>query len=132
MRCPQCNRWPQLEQLDPDSSVDLNGDSITGDVRIILACAECGTEIKDAEFNVDIDVSEVMARHDCPNEDVGTGWFADVIVENTSRQHPPNARRRKTFYGFDLTATLKCNCGEVEETFEESDEVQASHMNELS
>jgi hypothetical protein len=130
-RCSDCNRWTALEQAEPEVNIEVDGDEITGTVRIVLECAECGKEIKQAEFDVSVDISE-FRKHDCPDEEIGVGWNAEMEdVEATMRQHPPRAQRRTTFYGAAGNIILKCQCGEVDETIGWYEEVKASHMEEV-
>lgn len=70
MRCPDCSKFVSMENSDPevnDISVVYNGDhtfTVTAEVRLVRACADCGTELKDrtayledtiklSEFSVD-------------------------------------------------------------------------------
>lgn len=59
MRCNDCNRFVTLEQ-DSDPEVDLDVDmegNISGTIRIANTCPECGTELTEYTFDVDIDAS---------------------------------------------------------------------------
>ena len=132
MRCSTCNKWPQLEQADPEVDVNLLTSEINGTVRIALTCAECGDEIKQHTFDVEIDVSEHLDNHDCPEANTGVGWSVEENdIEATTRQHPPNARRRTTFYGASVNFKLQCNCDEVDVEIPWQDEIKASQMEEL-
>ena len=44
MRCPDCNKFVAFDtDVDPEVSVSVENDgSITGNVRIVNNCAECG------------------------------------------------------------------------------------------
>jgi phage FluMu protein Com len=131
-RCSTCNKWPELEQAEPEVDISLDGDIISGTVRIVLQCTQCNDDIKEATFDVEVDVSEHL-KHKCPDEEIGEGWTVDMPdIEAMTRQHPPKAQRRTTFYGAQGDIILKCQCGEVEEQIPWSDEIKASHMEELT
>lgn len=67
MRCPDCNKFVSLEMQDPEVNVQLEiappdkdgtwvGADIfhlSGEIRIVRACAECGTELKEYTFSLD-------------------------------------------------------------------------------
>jgi hypothetical protein len=59
MRCPDCNKFVSYDDTtEPEHNLEINdnGDGsmqVTGDVKIVLTCAECGTELKEYTFEVD-------------------------------------------------------------------------------
>jgi hypothetical protein len=133
-RCNTCNRRPSLEQAEPelDSELEVNDGQgvVTGSVRIANICAECGTEISQHTFDLEIDITTLLAQHPCPESEIGIGWSAELEdLEATSKQVPPKGKVRKTFYGASGNIRVKCNCEEpVEEIFPWEDFVQASLM----
>ena len=148
MRCPDCNRFVSFDAVDPELNVSLDGNGITGDVRVALACSECGQELKEYTFDVSIDVD---AEHDCTADEPEDGqeegeqyelvgetaeFLADTQTEywdKKARKYRPikNMRYAKTFYGASLDFSVKCvRCGEE---FSVQDEVReaASAFDEL-
>jgi hypothetical protein len=131
-RCPDCAKWVSVEQPEPEVDIDIQGDDISGTVRIVLECANCGTELKQTEFDVAVDISEHL-KHKCPDAEIGVGWNAEMEdIEATMRQHPPKAQRRTTYYGASGNIRLKCQCDEVDVEIPWSDEIKASQMEELT
>jgi hypothetical protein len=60
MRCPDCNKFvsfdePEIEGDDPD----IVGTAVSGNVRIVLKCADCGGELMD---EVDVDQAVELWR----------------------------------------------------------------------
>jgi hypothetical protein len=132
-RCPDCNKFVSLELQEPELNLNVEGDSITGQVRLVLTCVECGNEGK--ETNLDIDLA---LDHDCDRAE-DDFELVDEAAETTERYQDKdrhgkpikNPRYRRHYYGAEITATVCCNkCGkefEVTETVEE----QASGFEEL-
>jgi hypothetical protein len=107
MRCPSCNKFaaydePEVEVIDSD----VDGNTVRGNVRIVLKCAEDGEELKDAELEFEAQIEhecdnsekekkldEAIAAHKCPKcnadlKDVGNdkwtcpgGCFTDVELD---------------------------------------------------
>lgn len=67
MRCPDCNKFVSFDtEQDPEesnASIDAQG-HVAINVRIVNSCADCGTELKEAEFVLESDAFEVL-RHAC-------------------------------------------------------------------
>jgi hypothetical protein len=144
MRCPDCNKFVSFD-TDEDPEVDLSVDDegvVTGTVRIVNKCAECGTELKEATLDVEIDLSGDVRTHKDENhqsdEDSVTLEIGESDASRTERSPSVdrngrpirNPRYRKTFYGAEVNATVRCSCGE-EFTGSDNPEVQASCMDEL-
>ena len=61
MRCPDCEKFVPFEPGDPEiSGEEVDNGTVTGQVRIVLTCGECGTELKEA--NLDFDMA---FEHEC-------------------------------------------------------------------
>jgi hypothetical protein len=65
MRCPDCNKFVSFD-VDGDPEVELEADEstgeVTGTVRIVNACQECGAELTEATFDVDVDFEGAAAH----------------------------------------------------------------------
>ena len=152
-RCNDCNRFVSLDSdQDPDSSIEVNESGVVeGDVTISNACADCGTELRTASFDV---VVEPEALTSAEGKTL-SAWLAELTekereeveyeleetgTERTSRSEG-KGRGQRTYYGakidFDVTATLPGGEGTDRAEGKScvfsgswSDDVQASGMDE--
>ena len=64
-RCPDCNKFVSYDDSqDPEPNVDVDPEGrISGDVRVFLACSECGTELKEGSFDIEKDLSNEFEEH---------------------------------------------------------------------
>jgi hypothetical protein len=66
MRCPDCNKFVAYDDSNEpeadDADVDAEG-RVSGTVRVYLACAECGTELKEANFDLESDFTDSVTAH---------------------------------------------------------------------
>ena len=135
MRCSSCNKF--VPNGDPEATVedsDVNGTSLTGSIRIVIPCGECGTEMKDAQLDFDIEI-----EHECkkPKDDPEFELEGDVEVEAGDRYETTGKngkalkpRYQKHFYTAEIQATVKCcSCNEFIEITDTLEE-QASGFNE--
>ena len=153
MRCPSCNKFPSLETQDPEVDLDINGTCVTATVRLVRASECCGEECKTADFDPtdEIDFAE-FAGHIDPTTgkplEVGEDEteheleVEEVDVEATERVEG-KGRGARTFYGFKVRFSVSCACGKGKDgkdagddkvlyEGELEDEIQASHMEEMS
>lgn len=128
-RCPDCNKFVSYEEMEPEVEVDVQDGIITGSVRIVNACSECGGELKEAS----LDVEETLP-----------GWEEHVKMEGEHQLEfveDPSAERQsftegkgrgiKTFYGAEATFRVACTCGNFTSDIEWKGSVQASHMEQM-
>jgi len=149
MRCPDCNKFVSFDaDTDPEIDCDVDEDGhITGSVRIVNQCAECGSELKEANFDVDVNVEDKLHDHWKANGWKGKGAAPEghreldlsddsgsrtERTQTTDRHGKPikSHRYMKHFYGAEATFMVACECGETFEV-QWSDEVQGSGMDEL-
>lgn len=150
MRCPDCNKFVSLEMQDPeapDAQVDDEG-IVTGTVRIVRTCAECGTELKEATLEFEIDLSAALTEHRdaegedaCPMKDDPTArvelqscdanTYEDVERVDRHGKKITNPRYQKSLFGAEIEATIACSCGNGEFTGSETASVAASQMDEM-
>jgi hypothetical protein len=140
MRCPDCNKFVPLD-TEGDPEVELEADEttgeVTGTVRIVNACGECGAELTEAVFDVDVDFPAAeahtveMAKQD--PEDKGEAHVLELEDPSADRTDRSEGKGRgtKTFYGAEADLVVKCRCG-FTETKPWSDDIQASHMDEMN
>ena len=146
MRCPNCNKMvsygdPELEvqseEVDNDGNVNIS-------VRMALTCAECGTELKEHEFEL-----EAQVKHECKpkekkeeekEEGVEEGFDIEVDDPESNEDYRPKTdkkgksvpmRYQKHFFGVQVTGHVTCKKCEEEVLFEISDDEQASGFDEL-
>ena len=143
-RCPDCSKFVGNDQAEPEAELEVDSDgSVTGTVRIANQCDQCGNELTEYTFDVEIELDEVEHEkwamhqaavekdHEDPKQDLNhTLDITYGYIESTVRSEG-RGRGTKTFYGYNLDFVVKCTCGE---TFsgKASDDVQASSMDSLS
>lgn len=133
MRCPDCNKFAAYnDSTDPEVEIELADDgTFSGTVRVVLTHDECGTELKEASFDFEGEIPEdIVAVHK------GDGHSLDLEsgdAELTSRSEG-KGRYAKTFYGYRASFDLACSCNGAEGLWstEFTDDMQASHMDELA
>lgn len=131
-RCNDCNKFVSYNtDVDPEvtnEQMTVHSDSVDYDVdiRIVNECAECGTEMKDAELNFsgsfDIDPKD----HDDSDE-----WTMDVENVNRTERTEGKNRGTKTFYGAEADLVLRDSKGNELESVHINEYEQASGMNDL-
>lgn len=146
MRCPDCSKFVSFDEPEPElNSVELDGSTLRASVRVVLKCADCGNELKDAEIEAEKEI-----EHDCKNEaekarrekageelfevtDDGEPAGNDRFQDKDRHGRPiKRARYMRHYYGFDLETTVKCLCcGEEDIAVATEGEESASGFNEL-
>jgi phage FluMu protein Com len=126
MRCPDCNKFvpydePEVEGDEPD----ITGSTVSGQVRIVLKCADCGNELKEANLDYEVEI-----EHDCPKykkKDEEPEFTADGEPEFSATDRTQTTctvkgkvvpiksmRYAKRYYGADINGTVTCSkCSEV-------------------
>lgn len=126
-RCPDCNKFVSYDEQEPDVNIDVvpNADHtslvISGTVTVTLPCAECGTELKTYEFEVEKEV-DVEGLTDESSID-----FNDD-ASFTSRSEG-KGRGTRTFYGYELNIDITVDEKSLD-TVHLSDDAQASSFEE--
>lgn len=140
MRCPSCEKMVSYntEETPEGEEPSLDGTSITMDVRRVLTCADCGEELKAADFSLEMELV-IPDGADTPGVKQSCGPDVSDHEWDESRLEPSieptietegKGRGRKTFYGVTVSGSIACTeCG-IEATFEGFDRMQASHMEE--
>ncbi|MBU1457050.1 MAG: hypothetical protein KKD01_20235, partial [Proteobacteria bacterium] len=104
MRCPDCNKFVGM---DVDNEPEGNGFDIddegvlTDSVRIVNVCADCGTELKEANVDLEIDLSAEVAAHRAACHVEGDDHELEVTDETLERTERSEGKGRgtRTFYG---------------------------------
>jgi len=149
MRCPDCNKF--VPNGDPEAEVQ-SGEDFTAEiedgelvikcepeVRVMIPCGECGTELKDTTFNFEMEYShkcEKLPKETPDNVEIE----GEIEVEATDyyktkdRHGKPitNSRYQAHLYGAEVTATSTCPFCQESIEFTEQDEIESSCMDELT
>ncbi len=127
-RCPDCNKFVGVEMADPELELEVDSDGlVTGTVRLVRTCADCNSEL--AEANVDIEVQAELVHAEGCKQEAGLE-IEDEEAESDDR-YEGKGRGQKHFYVANITGKVKCeDCAAVAE-FETSVEVQASAFESL-
>lgn len=137
MLCPDCNKFVSIEMADPEvSSEEVHDGQVTGSVRLVQTCADCGSELAEANLDFTIDIPDGAFPHTvsesgedsaaCGDEDISV----TVEAENDDR-FEGRGRYTKHFYVANLHATVKCEKCESEIELDGSTEEQASSFDSL-
>lgn len=142
-RCPDCTKFVSLDQGDPEvNSIEIDDSGhITANVRAVLNCSECSTEMKDYDFTTELDPDEIV-EHVQMHQDAGEEFElsieegsseAEDRYENKDRHGKPitNPRYQRHYLGYSLDVKVTCSCGE-EFDVTITDEEMASSFNELN
>lgn len=131
-RCESCAKFVGLELQDPEvDSLDIDAEGgITAQVRIVRNCADCGTEMKEATFDLELEVPEdIVADHK------GEGHELEVEEDGIEMIEEGGGRYKKSYYGAEVKCTVSCSCQKEgdgplwEGTWD--DKIPASGMDEL-
>lgn len=72
MRCPDCNKFVSYDDSnDPDiQDISYADGHVSAQIRVVLPCGDCGTELKSADFDLDLAVAlpEDAEDHKCHYE----------------------------------------------------------------
>lgn len=140
MRCPDCNKFVGNEQAEPEINLDASlqgvgsdpGDAnVTGDVRLVLQCADCNTELAESNQSLDIDVSLTHEADFTGEHEVSV---SEESADNTDRYDgKPNtpSRYRRHYYGAEIKGKVTCTCG-AEGEFSDTVEEQAGAFDQLN
>lgn len=111
-RCPDCNKFVRLNaETEPevDLTIELEETSestealltVTGSIRIVNTCAECGGELTEASF--DIDETELVTIRDTDAQLKDVDYRADGVNRTTEASEH---KRPKITYGFAGTVVV--------------------------
>ena len=146
MRCPDCRKFVPFDtELEPqeEQAPALEEETLTASYRRVLACAECGTELKEAMIEFQIDISTHVAMDPCSaseTEQRTHSWslvsceatpMEDMKTTDRRGRKITKARYMTKLYGVEVSAAIKCDaCGE-EESFAEKQSEAALAFEEM-
>jgi hypothetical protein len=131
-RCPDCNKFVGLETQEPeenDVAAELTGEgeqfSATAELRLVRACADCGTELKETTFEIEVE-GDIIHEEDCDPDDRDL----DVELTNVESTETGGGRYAKNMIGVRGEIEVTCQCGAcVSTSFK--DAIAASGFDEL-
>lgn len=97
MRCPDCSKMVSYGEPEAElQSEDVDDDGkVSATVRLVLPCGECGTELKDNEFEF-----EIETPHECIMENVKCGKCGLAMKDHSKNEGCVYEESEET--GFDL------------------------------
>jgi hypothetical protein len=120
VRCELCNKFVATEdQIPTVASLSIETDGrMTSSVRIVLCCAECGIELKEATLDLSDDISPALEGH----LDGDRGEHR-LKIENSGVEWIERKIGPKTYFGTNLKYCVSCSCRGLQ--FENSMQVMA-------
>lgn len=132
MRCPDCGKFVANDEQEPEvGDIDISDGSVEVDVRIVNACADCGTELTEATLQLSDDITGPASEHKCKKIEKGEAptFSAEETGSERTVRTEGKGRGMKTFYGAEVSYDVKCDlCDEVVHQSKMSDDVAASDM----
>jgi hypothetical protein len=141
MRCNDCNKFVGQEPEEPEAELEVaraDGTdtckeiTVAGQVTVSVNCAECGTQLKQASFDVEESITLTDDKHCGEEHDLEVEVDSCEATEEYKGRKGAPARYQKHYYGFQLSYSVSCSCGEPVDlggSFEDS--MQASSMDEM-
>lgn len=140
MRCPDCNKFVSFDEPEIESSNDAevndceqdDGGQVTGSIRIVLKCADCGNELKDAELDYEATFEHTCKKRKKKQEpEFEVDGEPDFTSTDRYDGKPGTPMRyRRHYYGAEISGIVVCkHCGEKIE-FSATVEDRASSFNE--
>ena len=142
MRCSQCEKFVSNEQREVDGGdvdVEVSDDArASAEVEIVNECADCSTDLTTASLSLEsepaFDEEEIKAHREAHPD--CTGFEAEDVTAERVERSEGKGRGRRTYYGVEVSCTVKCECAEdvadrlVKEGVTMEAEIQASAMDE--
>lgn len=133
-QCPDCNKLAGLETQDPeDVELEIEGSEVQARFRVVRNSACCGTEMKEANFEPEMDLADkhaaVLKAHDGEGHELSIEETGVELIERSEGR----GRGTRSFYGATVSFDVTCSCQEEPILSESiSDDCQASHFDELT
>lgn len=116
--CPTCKKFTSIDastDLDPaDIEIDDAG-VVTGTIRMVNCCSECGEEVRETVFDVELAVNDYKVHLETCEEAKKEEALAPSVelldLERDEQERPPRAKRRAKFYIARGTIKVTCECG---------------------
>ena len=138
--CTSCQKFASLEAAEPetpDVTVNAESEEVSGEIRLVLACADCGGELKETNLEFVANVNDLYDhavacdKADNLEASVDSVETTDRYADKDRHGKPIKSfRYRKHFYGVELSGTITCGCGSTWE-WSTTAEQQAGGFDEL-
>lgn len=144
MRCPDCNKFASFDtEVDPEGDVEISAEGmLTGEVRRVLTCADCSTELKEAYLSFDQNLNDCLtfpvgmtqSQEECEHE---WDWQAsEPQLSPTDRYDDKGGRVKqmrymKHMYGVEVAGDVKCKRCDVVAQYSCAQEEAAGAFEEL-
>lgn len=101
MKCSNCPQFTSKDtDAEPEGELEVSDDGmVSGDVRIHNDCAECGGELEETSFTVEIDLTAEVAQHMADKH-------ADVLAERAKPK--PKAAKPKPIDPASVDQFARC------------------------
>jgi hypothetical protein len=144
-RCPDCNKFVPYDMSTEPEVEDVqvfDTDEIQGSVRVVLACEECGTELKESyqefteTFEHECEIPAFKPDFDPETDEPFEVGDSSATFHERTQTHTPkgkvikNPRYAKRYYGAEISVTIKCNRCDGEFEVNVTTEEQASYFDE--
>lgn len=127
MRCPDCNKFvPYNSDEEPETDqLEVSDEGqVTGSVRIVNSCEECGTELKEANIDIDhtlgldesgkdghgsqstFEEGQTIEAHTGEGHELSF----EAAGEGRDSYNTGRGRRAPTMYGFEIEFKVTCSC----------------------
>lgn len=127
-RCPDCNKFvpngePEAELQSEDLS--YGNDSYEAEVRVMIPCGECGTELSEYNFSVELEIDHLCEKSADPDEedlldsqyelvDTDVSVVDEYETKDKNGKIIKNQRYQKHMYGYEISVQCKClRCQEI-------------------
>lgn len=140
MRCNDCSKFVSLEMGDPEMDQELTFDegTVSCTVRIVRTCAECGTDLKGADLEMELELDDAAFKDSASDADhTGEGHDIEIDEGDIAPIEEGGGRYAKSYFGAEVSFALTCSCDKDKPkrwTYEGtiSDKIAASAMEELA
>lgn len=144
MRCPDCRKFVSFDEPEIEVSDESIQDNATvyANVRVVLPCMECSTELKEANLEAQAEIVHVCDEDTVSEERVDQEPEFEIqsveadphersAAQDRTGKPIKQARYMRTFRGAALTFEIKCLRCDEEFSVETTVEEQASFFQEL-
>lgn len=143
MRCESCNKFVSYDEPNVDDiEVEIVGNSLSVSGVITLCCADCGSELSQAEISDEVSLDQLIENYDTLVKlDEDNEEIEFELVDHECNPHERlqdtdqngrkirSARYMKMYRGVTVSGTLKL--GEDAFEFSHDFEVQASEFESI-
>jgi phage FluMu protein Com len=117
MRCPDCNKFVAYGEASADvESAQVEGGEVRAEVRAVLPCEQCGVELKETIFEIElvIDHTCTVERENAEDpiefelDDYNAEPWEDSITKTVTRGRRTGQVDSTPTYGAEFTCIVSC------------------------